>query len=882
MINRNPPRLALRFFRWFCHPKLVKYIEGDLMELYDERLKDSGKRKADVRFVVDVLLLFRPGIIRPTEGYKNLNTYDMYKSYFKIGWRNLWSNKGFSFINISGLAMGMTTCVLIMLYVLDEMSFDKHHQDGHLVYRIASEVKGEKWVAAPAPMAEGLKKDFPEVEQVTRLLRFPGAEKMLLKDELSKRQFFETNAYYVDSTFFQLFSYDFKFGDIRTALNDPNSIVISEEVATKFFGNENPVNSVLKVGLSFGDFNYTIKGVFKNSTIKSHIPANLFLSMNNGDVGGWVKSQTRWATNSIFHTYVKLKKGTQAQAFESKLSPFFNRNAGEELKEAGYSKTLFIQPLKDIYLHSDYGYEVASNGNIKYLYIFTSIAAFLLLIACINFMNLNTARSEKRAREVGLRKVVGAGRRALIGQFLSESLLTSTLALIFTILLLQLSLPIFNQLTGKELLLQGVPNVYAGLVTLTLVTGLFSGLYPAIYLSSFKPISTLKGKLLNTISAVAIRKGLVVFQFTISVILILGTIIIRQQMEYLSSQNLGFDKNQKIVLPIQTSEAHTNSNALKNELANNSQVVSAAIGGAYPGIESITSMLFYGEGKSAHDNVEIQTIYAAKGYIDALGIELLDGRELSQDVPTDQGALVLNESAVRQLGYALDNAVGKMAYFDFQNKTQSMEIVGVIKDYHHQSLHQKIKPLALAVSPFFSGPTSYLILDVKSKHYSELIAGFQKTWDKINPNSPFVYSFLDQDFQRNYAKEERTLQLIQYFTFIAIVIACMGLFGLATFTAEQRVKEIGVRKVLGASVSQIVALLSKDFVRLVGFSLIFSSPIAYYIMNKWLQDFAYRIDIKWWVFILAGTTAIAIAMLTVCYQAIRAAMVNPVKSLKSE
>lgn len=806
----------------------------------------------------------------------------MIKHYIKIALRSLIRSKGFSFINIFGLATGMTSCVLIMLYVTDEMSYDKHHKDGFRLYRIASEVKDEKWVVAPAPMAEALKKDFPEVEQSARLLRFPGAEKMLLKYEQNQKQFFETNAYYVDSTYFELFSYAFKFGDIHTALSGPNTIVISDDVATKFFGNENPVDQVLKVGLSFGEFNYTVKGVFKNTGNKSHIPSNLFLSMNNGDIGGWVKSQTKWATNSIFHTYVKLKEGSDARAFENKLHGFLNQNGGEEFKAAGFEKRLFIQPVEDIYLHSDYGYEVAPNGNIKYLYIFTSIAVFLLLIACINFMNLSTARSEKRAKEVGMRKVNGADRSSLVGQFLGESLLMSGLALVFTIIMIQLLIPVFNQLTHKELSLIQSPNIFIWLTLLTVLTGLLSGLYPAFYLSSFKPISVLKGATRNSISAATIRKGLVVFQFTISIALILGAILISQQMNYMSNQNLGFDKNQKIVLPIQTSEANTSSNTLKNELLNISQVTAAAKGGTYPGIESITSMLFYAEGKTPQENVDIKTNYAEPGYIETLGIELLQGRDFAKEFTNDQGALILNEEAINQLGYTIDNAVGKKVYFEFQNATQSLDIIGVVKNYHFQSLHQKIKPLALSVHPLFSLPNNYLILDVKSSHYSELIATLQKTWNKINPNSPFAYSFLDQDFQNNYEKEERTSQLIQYFTFIATVVACLGLFGLATFSAEQRVKEIGVRKVLGASVSQIITLLSKDFMKLVVISMVLSSPVAYYLMNEWLQGFAYRIDIKWWVFAISGGAAVLIALLTIGFQAIKAALINPVESLRSE
>jgi len=806
----------------------------------------------------------------------------MFKHYIKIAWRNFVRSKGFSFINVFGLATGMTTCVLIMLYVADEFSYDKHHMDVDRLYRIAAEGNGEKWVASPAPMAEALERDFPEVEQAARLLRFPGAEKMLLKYDQNQKQFFENNAYYVDAAFPDLFSYDFKFGDPRTALDGPNTIVISEEVATKFFGNENPVDKMLKIGLSFGEFAYTVKGVFRNTGKKSHIPANLFLSMNNGDIGGWVKAQTAWATNSIFHTYVKLKEGCRAEVFEGKLAEFLNRNGGAEFKAAGFEKKLFIQRVRDIYLHSDYGYEVAPNGNIRYLYIFTSIAGFLLLIACINFMNLSTARSEKRAREVGMKKVMGANKRSLAGQFLGESLMMSGLALVLTMMMSELLMPAFNQLTHKDLSLIGAPNIFAGLIALTALTGLLSGLYPAFYLSSFRPIAVLKGGMRNTISAATIREGLVVFQFTISVVLILGVIVINQQMSYLGSQYLGFDKDQKIILPIQTSEAQASSNTLKNELLNNSQVLAVARGGTYPGIESVTSMLFHGEGKAVHDNVDIQTIYAEPGYIKTLGIELLQGRDFAPEFTTDGEALILNQAAIHRLGYTIENAVGRKVYFDFQNVTRSMTIAGIVKDYHFQSLHQKIKPLALSVDPLFIGPTSYLILDVNSSDYRELIGSLQKTWNRINPGSPFGYSFLDQDFQKNYEKEARTSWLIQYFTFIAIVIACLGLFGLTTFTAEQRIKEIGVRKVFGASVSQVVTLLSKDFMKPVLISIVLSSPIAYYLMDQWLEGFAYRIEIQWWVFVVAGACAVMIALLTVSFQAVKAALMNPIKSLRSE
>ncbi|HTE29147.1 MAG TPA: FtsX-like permease family protein, partial [Chryseolinea sp.] len=399
---------------------------------------------------------------------------------------------------------------------------------------------------------------------------------------------------------------------------------------------------------------------------------------------------------------------------------------------------------------------------------------------------------------------------------------------------------------------------------------------------SFKPITALKGKVINTASALTIRKALVVFQFTISIVLILGAILIRQQMSFLASTNLGFSKNQKIILPIQTTESESNSTALKTELSNITGVVSTAKGGSYPGIETITSMQFYAEGKVPTDNVELRTTYVELDYTRTLGIKVLQGRVFSPEFTGDEQSILLNESAIRDLGYTLDNAVGKKVYYDYLNVRHEMSIIGIVADYHFESLHQKIRPLVLTMAPFFSGPNRFMILDVKTSNYNELLATIEKTWSKINPGSPFNYSFLDQDFQKNYEKEGRTSQIIQYFTLIAIGIACLGLFGLAAFTAEQRIKEIGVRKVLGASVSQIVGHLSRDFMKLVAIAIILSCPLAYYFMNSWLQNFAYHIDIAWWVFIVAGLLSSLIALFTISLQTVKAALANPVKSLRSE
>ena len=878
-MTKAPPKRSIQFLRWFCREEYLEEIEGDLTEVFFKQT-EHHPLQAKWKFIWSVMQHFRPEYIKPVNYSMHPMAYDRYKNYFNIGWRHLWRNKGFSFINIFGLAIGMAAFVLIMLYIKDESSYDQHHRDGHRIFRVATEVMGKRYASSAAPISGGLKKDFPEVMESTRLLRLPGADKMLLIDEKSRKQFFEINGFYVDSTFFQVFTYDLKYGDMASALDGPNTMVISETVAEKFFGNENPVDRVLKITLPFGDFNYTIKGVFRN-TYKSHIPAHLLISLKNKDIGLWL-DQSNWALNDIYHTYVKLKPGNNPALFESKLDEFIRRNGADDLKAAGITKSLFIQPVKDIFLHSNYASEIAPNGNMKYLYILGSIALFLLLIACINFMNLSTARSERRAKEVGMRKVIGATKYSLVSQFLIESLLMSMIALLFACLFIQGAIPVFNQLTHKQLSLLQLPHVFLWLVALAGTTGLLAGLYPAFVLSSFMPVAVMQKRWTNTFSAVGIRKALVIFQFTISIVLILGVILISQQMTFLSAQKLGFDKNQKIILPLETNESNKNTLVLKSELLQNAGTISATNADFYPGIEHFGNIHFYAEGKTIHEHVEIILTGADEDYIESLGIKLLQGRGFAKEFTHDSDAVVLNEVAVKELGYDTEHAVGKRIYYEWQGQRNTMTIIGVLKDYHFQSLHQKVKPIALTRPHFFGNPNSYLIVNVKSNDYGSLIHEFEKSWNKINKNSPFAYSFLDSDFQKNYELETRTLALIKYAALFAILIACLGLFGLASFMAEHRVKEIGIRKVLGSSVTQIVMLLSGDFLKLILIAFVIASPIGYKLMLEWLQGFAYHIHISGWVFCAAGISAVLIAFLPIGFQAIKAAIINPIYSLKSE
>lgn len=809
----------------------------------------------------------------------------MFKSYFKIAIRSLFNNKAFSGINIVGLAVGLTTCLLIMLYIIDENSFDRHHKDVNRLFRLASTSnKGESWAAGPGPLAAGVKADFPEVQSSARLLTFPDIATMLVKHgkDASQKQFFETNGYYVDSNFFDIFSYDLKFGNATNALKEPNSIVVSDVLATKFFGNQNPVGDVLLITTPFGEMSYKVTGVF-NTKHKSHIPANFYLTMRNTDMWQWVERQTRWTTNNIFFTYIKLNDPQNAKGFERKLNEYFSRKAGEEFKKAGVSKTFFLQPVKDIYLRSHIGNEIGANGNINFLYILGSIAAFILLIACINFMNLSTARSQKRAREVGVRKVIGAKRGMLVGQFLGESFLMAILALALAVFLTALLLPIFNTLANKELQIVDHQILLLWMAVLVIITGLLSGLYPALYLSSFKPILVLKGRIINSFSAATIRRGLVVFQFTVSICLIFGAIVIWQQLGLLKNQQLGFKKDHQIVLPLAQSyrSSEADFNTLKNELQKIAGVGSVTSGSTYPGIPNLSDMLFYPEGKTANDVVDINLSGINNDYIETMGMKIVNGRSFTSDYKTDSASIIINETAAKQLGYSNEDAIGKKIYFDFGGMNGSLQIVGVVANFNFESLHNQIRPHGFTTG-VFANKYGYLIASLNGSDYTSILSSIEKTWNKLIPGVPFDYSFIDKDFEANYEKEQRTSSIIVYFTIIAIVIACLGLFGLAAFSAEQRTKEIGVRKVLGASVAGITSLISKEFVRLIIVSIIIALPLAWFFMNKWLQDFAYQVKISWWIFVVAGSLALLIALLTVSFQAIKAALANPVKSLRSE
>ncbi len=832
----------------------------------------------------------------------NQTRTQMLRNYLKIAVRNLLRSKSFSAINILGLSVGMTCCMLLVLYIRSELSFDKHHQHANDLYLVSSDAmfsagSYEEVPRLSAPYAAALKAEFPEVAQVTRIwANFLESKTLFQVRESGKpvQSFYETKGYQIDSSFFDVFTYQFTEGNARTALLDAHSVVLSDAVAHKLFGNAPALNKLIRINGEMGKGeSYKVTGVFRDESARSHIDARFFMPMTAGWVGGFLRDQAQnFHTNNMFYTYLRLQpdrmgKSADARQFTRKLPAFIEKYARKDLAANGKDKRIFLVPVPAIHLYGQVREVLTPTNSTTYLYILASIALFTLLIACINFMNLATARSAKRAAEVGIRKVMGAERSALIGQFLGESMVLTLLAVVLAFGLVAVLLPVFNQLTAKTLAFSELvdPAIIGAFLVLALLTGLVAGSYPAFYLSVFNPVDVLKGgangRFTNAVSAVALRRGLVVFQFVISIGLVLATVVIQRQMAFLRNQPLGFTKDQQVVIPLRSDEAHKVYTALRNDITQNNQVLGAAGAMYYPGIINPSDVSLHRPDQTVSQIQTVKTNWVDQGFMQQMGFQLLKGRLFTSAFPGDTAnRMIVNEATLRQLSIPLEKAIGQTLNFDERGKTSSVEIIGVIKDFHYEDLHKAIQPYAFLLNnePFFN----YLIVHVNTAHVGNVLTFLEQKWKAVRPDEPFEYSFLDEDFQRNYQADARTSRIVTYFTIISILISCLGLFGLAAFAAQQRTKEIGVRKVLGASVTSIVGLLSKDFMRLVLIAILIASPLAWYAMTKWLQGFAYRITIEWWMFAGAGLLAIGIALLTVSYQSIKAALMNPVKSLRSE
>lgn len=806
----------------------------------------------------------------------------MIRSYLKTALRFLLKNKSFSFINIFGLAVGTLCCLYILLYVQDQYSYDKHHKDAQDIYRVNSDVNltGDKHRGASTspPIAPAIRRDFPEVVQFTRHVGIGG--KNLLK--YKEKSFYEEKLAYVDSTFFNVFSYHFVDGkNTPDLLAQSYSIVLQKSVSDKLFGSEDPINKVITISNQDGKHDFRVAAVIDNSLGKSVIDDNIFVTMRSGGTGQFVLDNTAWAGYNFTDSFIKLRPDASASALEKKFPDFLEKYGAQQLKSLGMTKVLHLQPVTSIHTTAGYENEVGKTISPTLLYILAGIAIMIQLIACINFMNLSTARASKRAKEVGVRKVVGAGRGDLVKQFLGESFLLTLIGVLLALPLLYLLLPYLNSLTQTDIQISFLnhTNVWLMLMGTVIVTGMLAGSYPAFYLSAFEAIKVMKGNFTSQISASGIRRSLVVFQFFLSIVLITSIIIIYSQLSFIKNKDLGFDKNQKLIFSFYTGDQQQKMTALATDFQQLSEVKYASLSNCYLSKQVFRDHGVFLKGGNQSTAVDAQNMDTDEKFVKANGIRIIAGRDFHIK---DSLKTLINETLCKRLGITPEKAVGQRLYSQYLNGPISyVEVAGVMKDFNYNSLHGDVRPFML----FYNGdPTafSYMTVSVSSDNYKTVLGKMQSIWQKDLPGAPFEYSFLDQEVQKQYDAEISLSNIINSFTIMAILISCLGLFGLAAFSAEQRQKEIGIRKVLGASVAGVVGLLSKEFVLLVGIAFVLATPLAWWAMHKWLDAFAYKIPISWWMFAIAGVLSIAIALITVSFQAIKAALANPVKSLRSE
>jgi putative ABC transport system permease protein len=805
----------------------------------------------------------------------------MFKNYVKIALRNFLKHKGFSFINIFGLAIGVACCLLIVLFVLDEISYDQHHEKADQIYRVG--IRGFvnntlfHGVVTCAPMAQALVNEFPEVTAATRLQNF-GFPVFRYEDKV----FSEEKVFWVDQAFFDVFTVPFIKGDPKTALAQPNTIVLTSSMALKYFGDEDPVGKSLNADKRR---DYLVTGVVEDVPHNSHFHYDFLASLLTLEAS---KSPV-WVSNN-FYTYLALQEGTSPEAFEAKLAGLVKKYVGPQIQAAigitleqffasGGDWSYFIQPLTGIHLHSHLEYELEPNGDIAYVYIFSIIAIGILLVACINFVNLATAQAANRAREVGIRKTVGSNRGQLIRQFLSETTIMSFFAVLLALLAVQLLLPLFNNITGKELAVPYAQNVLTIplLLGLVLFIGILAGTYPAFFLASFNPVVVLKTEMSGKSKKSNMRNVLVMFQFTVSIVLIVGTVIVSRQLKYIQNRNLGFNKEQVVIVK-KTDDIGNQVPAFRQELLKNPKVISATNTNNLIGNEFGNSA-YKLAGATGEETHLLWTYFTDPYFVETYQIEMAAGRYYEERRQADQQSAVINEAAVKDLG--LTDPVGKQIEAIRPNRTINFTIIGVMKNFHFKSLHHQIDPLIVHLyGP--EGRGRYVSVRIHSENIRETMTFLESTWRKFASNQAFEYEFFDDHFARIYQAEERTGQIFFSFSLLAIFIAILGLFGLAAFVAEQRTKEIGIRKVLGATEVGIVFLLSKQFTKWVVLSNLFAWPIAYYFMTKWLQRFAYQASISVWSFLFAFIVVLFLSLLTVSYQTVKAARSNPVELLRYE
>jgi putative ABC transport system permease protein len=865
-MKSNPPKIFLSFFRWYCHPKMQDYIEGDLMEVYEARKAKSGKLKADFRFIIDVLLLFRPGIIKPKEGYRNLNNYGMVKNYVKVGWRNLLRSKSYSAINIGGLSIGMAITILIGLWIWDELSFNKNFKNynriGQLWQFVTFDVEKSSFNSLPIPLANELRTQYADFELVslssyTKDGTFVTENKQLVR-----------SGNYVEPDFYDIMSVKMISGSYSSR-QDINTIMLSSRLAHDLFDGEESINKILTL-----NENITVKviGVYEDFPSNSAFQEVEFLApwalYENQD--SWVKNSAHvWDENS-WQIFTQLKEGKNFEEVSSKIKDIRMKRDNPP----GYKPEFFVHPMSKWHLYGEFKNGVNA-GQITYVWLFGMIGIFVLLLACINFMNLATARSEKRAREVGIRKSIGSVRTQLMFQFVCESLLTVMLGFALALVLVQLMMPFFNEVAGKQMNILWTNTWFWGaLIGFSLFTGLLSGSYPAFYLSSFQPVKVLKGTFRPGRWASLPRKVLVVFQFSVSITLVIGIVVVFQQIEFAKDRPVGYNRAGLVEINIKPELLRNDFETLRQDLLTTRAAAEVSLSNG-----SVTSD--YGgtvdvrwSGKPEGFNPLFMTNKVSHEFGRTIGWTIKEGRDFSRDHVTDDRAIIMNEAAAKLIGF--DNPINET----LKQHGKEFKIIGVVQDIIKESPFSSIKP-----SLFILDYDVVNVVNIKLSPevgVSEAMANMEAVFKKHYPTVPFEYYFTDKNFEKKFSNEVRVGKLSGFFAALALFISCLGIFGLAAFVAEQRTKELGIRKVLGASISSLWKLLSKDFVVLVLISCLLAVPVGYYFMNNWLQSYEYRTPISSWIFLLTCMGAIIITLATVSYQAIRAALMSPVNSLKSE
>jgi len=799
----------------------------------------------------------------------------VFLNYFSVAIRNLRRHPAYSLINVAGLAIGMATCILILLYIQDELSYDRYHPHADRVYRIVDDIEsgGQTVQTAGTPTGWGpaLKRDFPEIEL---LVRMRGTGSAWLVD-LGNTIYYERKVIWAEPDLFKMFSIPLAAGDQSTALAEPYSMVISEDLAFKYFGDEDAIGKAVNLD---NRWDFTVTGVMKNIPTNSHLRPDMFVSYTTMNVIRSWRNLDDWEYHRNLYTYVRLRENVSPGDFEAKLPAFLERHAGDQYREAGISLRPSLQPLVDIHLYSNRESEHEPNGDIRYVALFIAIAFLILIIACINFINLATARSEMRAREVGVRKVLGANRVQLIRQFLGESVLMSGLAAVVAVILVHLALPAVNEIAGKQLALPLTDwTVLSALVLGTTLIGLAAGSYPAAYLSGFLPAEVMKGSPKSGKNGLGMRQALVVIQFSMSIFLLVSTAIIHDQLDYIQTKRLGFDKEHVMVVPITGSPQIPNTPVLKQRLSELPGVVGIATTTGVPGMRVLPILPVRPEGMRPEDHLMMATLHVDEHFLDVMDIEVVAGRNFSPDWGTDTTrGFLLNETAVRHLRWGTPaDAIGKR----FERLTAervSGRVIGVVQDFHLRTIHEEIEPALIMTSTYHI----FVLIRIQPEEISDTIARIEEIWRDVDPRFPLDYTFLDEDFDALYRTDRQLGEIFAVFAFLAIFVACLGLLGLASFSIQQRTREIGIRKVVGSSVSGIVMLLSKDFMKYVLLANLIAWPLAYFVMSNWLQNYAYAAEIRFEWFLAGGILALVIAWVTIGAHAVAASRRNPVNALR--